>query len=222
MRHATDAEHVVAVATFVSRERRIGVASVLGALWGVGHAATILAVGGAIIAFGLVLPPRLGLSMEMSVAVMLVLLGAVNLLGYSRLAVDVGPPHWSHGGLRPPRGALLSSVPPAQAVRSFAVGVVHGLAGSAAVALMVLATIRDPRRAFLYLVLFGAGTIAGMMLVTSAMAFPVALATARAERFGRHLAWISGLLSAGFGLFLVYQIGFVDGLFTSHPAWQPR
>ncbi len=220
MRHATDADHVVAVATFVSRERRVRVASLLGGLWGVGHTLTILAVGGAIIGFGLVLPPRLGLSMELSVALMLVVLGSINLLGVSPIS-EIRHGHAAHDSSSP-RENLFSSVPRAQAARSFTVGVVHGLAGSAAVALMVLATIRDPSWALLYLVLFGAGTIAGMMLITSAMAVPIALAAARAERFGRSLAWISGLLSVGFGLFLVYQIGFVDGLFTSHPAWQPR
>lgn len=212
---------MVAVATFVSRERRVRVASMLGALWGVGHTLTILAVGGAIIGFGLVLSPRLGLSLELSVAVMLVFLGGVNLLSFKR-AVHLAP-HRHAGHELPPQGSkLLSPFPRAQAARSFAVGVVHGLAGSAAVALMVLATIRDPRWGLLYLVLFGVGTIAGMMLITSAMAVPIALAAARAERVGRGLAWLSGILSVGFGLFLVYHVGFIDGLFTCHPAWRPR
>ncbi len=79
MRHATDADHVVAVSTIVTRERRLSSAALIGALWGAGHTVTILAVGAAIILFTLVIPPRLGLTMEFSVGLMLILLGAFNL-----------------------------------------------------------------------------------------------------------------------------------------------
>src|SRR5580704_6822279 len=97
MRHATDADHVVAVTTIVSRERSIRSAAWIGAVSGFGHTLTIIAVGGAIILFGLVIPPRLGMSMEFSVALMLILLGAWNLGGVPRL-VGSQPAHsHSHG-----------------------------------------------------------------------------------------------------------------------------
>src|SRR5258705_5291512 len=80
MRHATDPDHVVAVTTFVSRERRVGRGGGIGMLWGLGHTVTILLVGGAILLFDVVIPPRLGLTMEFSVAVMLVLLGVLSLV----------------------------------------------------------------------------------------------------------------------------------------------
>jgi len=107
-------------------------------------------------------------------------------------------------------------------LRPLVVGVVHGLAGSAAVALLVLTTIRNPRWAIAYLLVFGVGTIAGMMLITVALALPFALSQNRFQRFSHHLAWASGLLSLAFGLVLAYRIGFVDGLFTSHPHWLPH
>src|SRR5689334_2784669 len=84
MRHATDADHVVAVSTIVSRERSVINAALIGALWGAGHTLTILAVGTAIIAFSFVVSPRLGLTMELSVGLMLVLLGVLNILGFRR------------------------------------------------------------------------------------------------------------------------------------------
>jgi high-affinity nickel-transport protein len=84
MRHATDADHVVAISTIVSRERRIGSAAWIGALWGAGHTVTILAVGAGIVVFTLVIPPRVGLSMELSVGLMLVLLGWMNLRGFGK------------------------------------------------------------------------------------------------------------------------------------------
>jgi high-affinity nickel-transport protein len=98
-------------------------------------------------------------------------------------------------------------------LRPFIVGVVHGLAGSAAVALLVLPIIRDPLWAVAYLLIFGLGTIAGMMLITAAIAVPVSYST-RFQRVHRHLGTAAGVLSLGFGSFLVYQIGFVEGLFT--------
>src|SRR5262249_28048619 len=100
MRHATDADHVIAVTAIVTRERSVGLAAVIGSLWGLGHTLTIVAVGGAIVLLGIVIPPRLGLTMEFSVAVMLVLLGVVNLTGVLRwlragLGID------GHGHLLP-------------------------------------------------------------------------------------------------------------------------
>src|SRR5204863_8366756 len=81
MRHATDADHVVAVTTIVSRERTIRSSALIGILWGLGHTITIFIVGSLIILFGVVIPPRLGLTMELSVGLMLILLGILNLSG---------------------------------------------------------------------------------------------------------------------------------------------
>ena len=102
MRHATDPDHVVAVTTIVSRERTMLHATLIGALWGVGHTFTILAVGSAIILFKLTIPPRLGLSMELCVGLMLILLGVLNLTGVLRRAIEwitlrrLGPGAHSH------------------------------------------------------------------------------------------------------------------------------
>ncbi|HET9930211.1 MAG TPA: high-affinity nickel-transport family protein [Polyangiaceae bacterium] len=205
MRHATDADHVVAVATIVARERRILAALRVGTLWGIGHTTTILLVGGAIVLFGLVIPPELGLSLELSVAVMLVLLGGLNLL-------------WA---LRDPAADANSkqdvpTVPmPGRRLQPLLVGSVHGLAGSAAIALLVLTTLRDTTFALVYLAVFGLGSVLGMALLTSAMAAPLAFASRRFASFTRRLSGISGAVSIAFGLFLIYQIGFVDGLFNA-------
>ena len=148
MRHATDADHIVAVSTIVARERRFRPAARIGMAWGLGHTVTIFIVGGAIALLRWTVTPRIGLSMEFTVAVMLVVLGALN------LAPD------AH------RHAAPSSM------RPFFVGVVHGLAGSVAAVLLILPLIDDPAWALAYLVAFGAGTIAGMTAVTAAIAAP--------------------------------------------------
>jgi ABC-type nickel/cobalt efflux system permease component RcnA len=84
IRHATDPDHVIAVTTIVSRQRSIRHAGLIGILWGLGHTITILLVGAAIILYNVVIPPRMGLSMELAVGLMLVFLGVMNLTGSRR------------------------------------------------------------------------------------------------------------------------------------------
>src|SRR5438445_9067313 len=92
MRHATDPDHVIAVTTIVSRQRNVRYAALIGLLWGLGHTITIFVVGSAIILFGLVIPPRIGLTMELSVGLMLLLLGIVNLSGFMRWFTEIFSP----------------------------------------------------------------------------------------------------------------------------------
>jgi nickel/cobalt exporter len=234
MRHSTDPDHVVAVSTIASRERSVGQGALIGMLWGVGHTLTIFLVGSAIILFGLVIPPRVGLSMEFSVALMLILLGILNLTGALRWLTERFAPvnrskrrETSDSGVvgntaESSLDRLMRRYGSYQVFRPLVIGLVHGLAGSAAVALLVLSTIRSPLWAIAYLLVFGIGTIIGMMLMTSAMAIPVAYTGKHFEVAGRYLSPISGIVSTGFGLFLVYQIGFVDGLFRAHVHWTPQ
>ena len=263
MLHATDADHVIAISTIVSRQGNLKSAASIGALWGVGHTLTVFLVGGAIIVFSLVIPPRVGLAMEFAVAVMLILLGVYTLAGVTRWvrdnmfpALDGSFPGHSHPAPQPgahlhvhvhgdyvhahahghgadnhghPESATpqawldrrLSRMPAYQAVRPLAIGIVHGMAGSAAIALLVLAQIRDPLWGLLYLVLFGVGTIAGMMLITTAIALPFAYSLQRLPQLNLWMRLAAGLLSLGLGVYLGYRIGVVQGLFTGNPVWSP-
>ena len=253
MRHATDPDHVIAVSTIVSRERSIVKAGWIGILWGVGHTVTIMVVGAGIILFDLAIPTRVGLTMEFSVGLMLILLGVLNLTGAMTWISERFSPahpqltgshahvhehdsqvhlHWHshsprkehHGeSLTPPEwmGGGSNGLGVFHTLRPLFVGLVHGLAGSAAVALLVLSTIREPKWAVLYLLIFGVGTVAGMMLITAAISVPFSFAGYKFAWLNKGLIFGSGLLSLGFGLFVCYQIGIVDGLFTNHPNWIP-
>lgn len=232
MRHATDPDHVVAVTTIVSRQQNIRNAGLIGILWGVGHTLTIFVVGAAIILFKVTIPPRLGLAMELLVGLMLVVLGALNLAGVlQRLYQRFDSPHVGTGPKPAEPGPEGDSSRPygsAQRLgrfeffRPLLVGIVHGLAGSAAVALLVLTTIGNPYAAIAYLLVFGVGTIAGMMLITATIAVPFAYTGKRFATLNRGMSIASGLLSVGFGFFITYQISFVNGLFHGHPHWLPR
>ncbi len=233
MRHSTDPDHVIAVSTIASRERSVSHGALIGVLWGIGHTLTIFLVGSAIILFGLVIPPRVGLSMEFSVAIMLILLGVLNLTGALRWLnarfSPTGNSDQSSRELPAPANAptssldrLLSRYGSYQVFRPLVIGLVHGLAGSAAVALLVLSTIRTPLWAIAYLLVFGIGTIIGMMLMTSAMAIPVVYTGKHFATANRYLTPLSGIVSTAFGLVLLYQIGFVDGLFRANVHWTPQ
>jgi ABC-type nickel/cobalt efflux system permease component RcnA len=251
MRHATDPDHVIAVTTIVSNQRNSMRAALIGAFWGIGHTLTIFVVGAGIILFNLVIPVRVGLSMELSVAVMLIILGLWNVAGFLRSApVALVPDHeekivhshpHSHGDLvhNHPHAHQHESHPHSdvpldwmdrvfgkvslyQYFRPLVVGIVHGLAGSAAVALLVLTTIRNVHWAVAYLLIFGVGTIAGMMLITMSIASAFTMMGKGRQKFSRRLALASGLLSVAFGLFVAYQICFVNGLFTNHARWTPQ
>ena len=198
MRHATDSDHVIAVTTIVSQQRKVGSAALIGIFWGIGHSITLLIVGAAIILFGVVVPERLGMSLEFCVALMLILLGLLNLGGFRRSQNEAHEHSHRHGSyLR---------------LRPVVVGAVHGLAGSAALALLVLPMIREPIWAIVYLLIFAAGTIAGMMLITAIIALPITYSANRFRSFNRYIGTVAGAFSVGFGLFLVHQIGFVHGL----------
>jgi cytochrome c biogenesis protein CcdA len=240
MRHATDADHVIAVTTILNRSRRFLDTTLIGALWGLGHTITVVIVGVLIIGFNVVIPPPVGLAMEFAVALMLIGLGILNLTGGLRSLTErltppapmhshdhshAGSPHahlHGHGSNEQLAGrGVVATFGWYQLVRPVAVGLVHGLAGSAAVALLVLATIQDTGTALAYLVIFCVGVAAGMAILTTVIGLPFMLSSTKSVQINRWLTIGSGVLSLTFGLLLAYEIGIVGGLFTGDFHWEP-
>ena len=225
LQHATDPDHLVAVATIVTRERRFIDGALVGVLWGVGHMATLTVAGAVIVGSRLTISHELGIGLELLVAGMLILLGVLRLRDAARGLDAVPPTHLAadheHGHLEavhshphvhgdhahahphvhPSRGLLaaLAREPGRLPLRALLVGATHGMAGSAVVSLLVLATLSSTAGAIAYLVIFGVGTILGMTLLTAAMAYPVSLAL-RIRHARRALALCAGAGSIAFGL----------------------
>ena len=183
MRHATDPDHVVAVTTILSRENRFVAATRIGVVWGLGHTLTVLIVGASIILFKLAIPTRLGLAMEFAVAVVLILLGTGSAARLCRrFLARSGRQSEANGvildgprdyrAIEPERDRSRLAVR-RPFLRSFGVGLVHGLAGSAAIALVVLSAIPQPLWATIYLSIFCLGTIIGMAMITTAIGMPL-------------------------------------------------
>lgn len=222
LRHAIEADHVAAVSAIVAREKSLRGAALVGAAWGLGHTATVLLFGGAIVVFGLVVPKPVGLALELCVGVMLVGLGAWNFVSRRR---GGGHSH-SHSHAHSHEEARSSShdgaghdaptkreAPARRALRPLVVGSMHGLAGSAAVALLVVAAVGSTSWGLVYLLVFGLGTMIGMTALTTALALPLGKAMRRFERAELWLRIGSGLVSCAIGAFVIYEIGFEGGLF---------
>lgn len=215
MRHATDADHVVAVTNIVSQQRSIRSAAWTGVMWGIGHSLTVFVVGAAIACFGFVVSKRMGLSLELSVGIMLIVLGLLNLNATFRWFGEARHGHKVDGVEGGQLDRWLRVFAPGSPFRPLVIGIVHGLAGSAAVALLVLPLMHDAFGAITYLLIFGVGTVAGMMIVTAAIAAPIRYAAEHSANWHRVLGGLAGATSFCLGAFLVYQIGFVQKLFLT-------
>jgi ABC-type nickel/cobalt efflux system permease component RcnA len=221
LKHALDADHLVAVSTIVSERKGFWNSSLVGALWGLGHTASLLAVGLLVIAFNFQIPPKIALAMEFAVAIMLIALGANVLWKIFRGATFHIHTHKHEGHLHihphfhkpvehKEHTVHHHSIPVGK--KPFFVGMVHGLAGSAALMLLVLAGISSRPLALAYIGIFGLGSVGGMFLMSALIGLPFSL-TSKYDRANKIIRTTAGVVSVCFGLFLAFHVGLVEGLF---------
>ncbi len=215
LRHALDADHLVAVSTIVSEHKSLARSSLIGTFWGIGHTASLLAVGLVVILLRVSIPEHIGPWLEMPVAVMLVALGGHAIWRVARergLRVHVHT--HSHDGTSPHshlhmhegeghdhRHRLLRI-----GRKPFIVGMVHGLAGSAALMLAVLATIPSAALGLVYIAVFGIGSVGGMLLMSALIGLPFALTARRFSAASIAVRVLAGLFSVAFGLMLAWDL----------------
>lgn len=193
LKHSTDADHIVAVSTIVSQQKKLTLASMVGVMWGIGHTFTILIIGSAIIYLKLTISPFVGLFMEFAVGVMIVILGLLSLKKVVKLCPSA---EFKQGNTHGVFKSLL--------LRPLMIGLVHGMAGSAAVAILVLSAIPNQIYAVFYFIIFGLGTMIGMMLVTMIIGLPY-IYSWKLNHFNRFLGLATAAFSIGFGFLLMYD-----------------
>lgn len=210
LKHAFDADHIIAVTTIVSEHRSIFRSSLVGAFWGLGHTASLLIVGVAVMLMRVSIPHGAAPWMEAPVGLMLILLGAMSLrraLRGDALKIHShahshgdGPPHEHlhiHGGGDHDHKHYALRI----GRKPFVVGMVHGMAGSAGLMLLVLSTIESALLGLIYIAFFGLGSVGGMLLISMLISLPL-----RAARVGAAVQVIAGLFSAAFGLWLIFEL----------------
>jgi len=218
MQHATEADHLAAVATLVARERQLGPAIRQGVFWGLGHSLTLLLFGGAVMVVGIAMSDRSVHALEGAVGVMLVLLGADLLRRLWRDRIHFHP--HAHVGQAPGAGLHFHAhshrgehAPHDRAthvhehrpvpLRALVVGMVHGLAGSAALVLLTLQKVRSPWLGLVYVLLFGLGSVAGMAILSAIVSVPMRLSARRLTRWHRALNVAVALFSIALGLHVI-------------------
>lgn len=227
LRHALDADHLAAVTTIVSERKSLLGSSLVGGLWGVGHTLALLAAGAAVILLRVRINDRTALALEFAVGIMLVLLGANALRKLFRKEARLHLHTHRHGGWQHTHphlhdnGSAHEHRPTAATTthhgfnlnaRPVLIGLMHGLAGSAALMLLVLSAIPSPLVGLAYVGVFGVGSIGGMILMSTLVGLPVHLTAGRFLRLNFAVRVSAGLFSFGFGLLLMYRIGYVEGL----------
>ena len=220
IQHALDPDHLIAVSTIVSEHKNFKWASLIGVFWGLGHTTTLFIVGLLVIGLRVSIPPRLGEGLEFLVALMLVILG-INVLrkafGAERVHLHThshSPETHTHFHVHDnPRQDHAHPHPFKAMRRPFIVGMVHGLAGSAALMLLVLSTIESPVGGLLYIVIFGLGSVGGMLLLSGIISLPFILTAQRFTAMNRWIRVFAGVASVTFGIYLGWEIGSQLGLF---------
>jgi ABC-type nickel/cobalt efflux system permease component RcnA len=220
LKHAVEADHLAAVSTIVSERKSLISSSIVGGLWGVGHTISLLIAGVAVLLLHIEIGEKTALALEFCVALMLIALGSNALRKLSR-----GKLHFhshQHGGLAhlhphvhagPTEAAARTHHGLSFNTRPLLIGMVHGLAGSAALMLLVLSTVKSSFIGLIFITVFGIGSIGGMLIMSALVSLPLQLTATRFKRANRAVQMLAAMFSLGLGLLMVYEIGFLDGLF---------
>lgn len=230
LKHAVEADHLAAVSNIVSDRKVLWSAPLVGALWGLGHTISLFVAAVAVLLFHFEIGERLSHGLELGVGLMLIILGFDTL----RKLFRGGQVHMHvhrHGGrlhahphvhdatqahaATPDRPSAEPSTHHGLAIgpRPLIVGMIHGLAGSGALMLLVLSTISSPVVGMSYILVFGVGSIGGMMFMSFLLSLPFHFTAGTFGGVERAMRGLAGAFSLSFGIFIIYQIGFVQGWF---------
>lgn len=197
IKHAIEPDHVIAVTTIASKSKKLWQSTLAGVFWGIGHTLTLLIVGIILIVLKDEMSAKISMSLEFLVGIMLVYLGTMNIINFREKK----------------QHAHSHVVNKYSYLKSAAIGLVHGLAGSAAMVLLTMTTVHSAWEAATYILFFGAGTILGMLCFTTVLGIPFVFSSGK-FKVNRTLAVIAGGISFAFGIYYMYSIGVTEGLFS--------
>lgn len=203
IKHAVEPDHVIAVSTMASQSKKLWQASLAGVFWGIGHTATLFFIGIVLIMLNNDIPEKWSLTLEFLVGIMLVYLGVVSMLSI-RKKRELDKRHMELHN--PPIKKMTY-------YKSVFIGFVHGLAGSAAMVILTMSTVKSVWEGALYIIVFGVGTVIGMLLFTTIIGVPFILNMKRTVT-SKALIFATGAVSTVFGFYYMYNLGFNDGLFS--------
>ena len=222
MQHAMEADHVAAVASLATHSRSIGETARQGMAWGVGHTLTLFLFAGLVLMLDTLMPERFAQFLELFVGFMLLLLGIDVLRRLIRERVHFhlhrhgdlihlhAHSHASgmHHERDPHNHRHLENFP----FRALFVGMMHGMAGSAALIILALESVASPLQGMLYILLFGFGSIAGMALLAAVISLPLRYSARSLTWAHNSLKALVGVVTIGLGGVLIYELGVVQGL----------
>jgi sulfite exporter TauE/SafE len=203
IKHAIEPDHVIAVSTIASQSKNIRRSVFAGVYWGIGHTATLFIFGMFLIIAKNTITNTVALSLEFIVGIMLFTLGLSSIFSLLK--------QHNHLHTHPHTSTEIKENGRAH-IKSFMIGLVHGLAGSAAMVLLTMSTVSNAWQGALYILIFGCGTVVGMLCFSTVIGLPFILTSGK--QFNKHLNNLAGLISILFGLYYMYQIGVNKGLFT--------
>ncbi len=213
IKHALDVDHVTAVSTVLSQNKSIFKAGRTGALWGIGHTITLLLAGVLVLGFKFNISERLALSMELLVGVVLILLGVPIVRTYinKRLHFHTHR-HGNKVHFHMHSHDEIKDHQHTHGFKSLFVGMVHGMAGSAALMLAVLTTTGSLLEGISYIFIFGLGSILGMLIFSGILGIPFMLAEKHHSRVSETIKLTAGLISMGLGIMIIWEVGVTQGL----------
>lgn len=220
LKHATEVDHVVAISTIVSRHKNVFRSALVGAMWGAGHTASLLIVAVVVLSLRVAVSERVSGWLEFGVALMIIALGVSALWRATRKSSEVHVHQHSHDGLSHTHVHFHEHEskhnPSSQAGHSHAVsrigwkpvlvGMMHGLAGSGALTLLVLTQISSSLIGFLYVATFGLGSIVGMLLMSGLIGLPFALTSGKLTHVHQGLQTVAAVLSICFGVWYAFRV----------------
>jgi sulfite exporter TauE/SafE len=199
IKHAIEPDHVIAISTIASQSKKLSRSSLSGVFWGIGHTATLFIIGIILLLMKGEIPEKWAMSLEFLVGIMLVYLGMTSILSFKNKQKRVHNHNHRYYNI--------------SYLKSTIIGLVHGLAGSGAMVLLTMSTVKSVGEGAIYILVFGTGTVIGMLFFTTIIGIPFVL-SAKKLSLNKNLTTLTGGISTIFGIYYMYNLGVTEGLFN--------